>query len=151
MLPRAVMVVPAEINPSELRLPADRLPESVSPRPLALPMLGVTRLAPALTTTLSATMAVVSLSTLTNSSLPILLRPLPAMMEPAPENCWNVMGVVPTTTGALLVHTQPESALTVPCSTNVNAPGNSLPGAPSMSSARVSSNGVLPSPTTVTT
>ena len=58
------------------------------------------------------------------NELPVSVSPFPATYDPAPENCAKVISVVPTTT-ALLVHTYPVSAFVVPCSTNVNAPGNS--------------------------
>ena len=50
------------------------------------------------------------------------------------------MAVVPTTTGALVVHTHPVSPFVVPYSTNANAPGISAGAL--KSTARVSINGV---------
>ena len=144
MLPEAVTVV-------ALNRP---LPLKVKLLPVALPMLGVTRLAPVLTAMLPDINAVVSLSTKALNCVPISVRPalVLAVKVPPPENCANTMGVVPTVTGALVVHTNPESALIAPCSTKVNAPGISPLGAPlSKSVDLVNSNAVPAEPTVVTT
>ena len=82
--------------------------------PVAAPIFGVTKLAEALTATwLLPLISVVFGSTLTLIDVPIMLIPLPAVTEPAPENCWNTMLLVPITT-ASVVCTQPVSALTLP-------------------------------------
>jgi hypothetical protein len=57
--------------------------------------------------------------------------------------------VVPTVTGALVVHTNPESALVVPASVKVNAPGISAAALKSVD--LVSTKAAAPLPTTVTT
>ena len=54
--------------------------------------------------------------------LPDLVSPVPAVICPAPENCANDKAVVPTVIAPFVVTTHPESALTEPSSTNVNAP-----------------------------
>ena len=47
---------------------------------------------------------------------------MPAVIDPAPLNCVNVKLLVPTTADPeLLVQTNPVSAFTVPCSTNVKS------------------------------
>jgi len=54
--------------------------------------------------------------------LPVLVKPAPAAICPAPENCSNVMFVVPSVGVPLCVATYPLSAFAVPSSTKVNAP-----------------------------
>ena len=70
----------------------------------------------------------------TLSVLPDFVRPLPAVIEPAPENCVQTCEVVPTVIGAIVVWSQPVEALTVPSSTHVKAATTSL--ASSSSSVR---------------
>ena len=119
MLPAALTTVPALTNPVTLKLV-----------PVAAPIFGVVSCAPVLTMILPPpSNAVVTLSTKALNCDPIKLRPAEvlAVYDPLPENCTHVMLVVPTVTGAFVLQTNPESALTVPCSTNVNALGNSDP------------------------
>ena len=47
--------------------------------------------------------------------LPVLVKPLPAKITPADENCTNVTLFTPSVPPGSIVHTQPVSALTVPC------------------------------------
>ena len=55
------------------------------------------------------------------NSDPLNVSPLPAVYVPAPENCTNVIGSVPTVdTGSVL--TKPESFKVVPVDTNVKSP-----------------------------
>ena len=61
----------------------------------------------------------------TSSVLPVLVRPAPEVIWPAPENCAQVTAVVPSVPPWSAVQTQPVSALAVPCSTNVKAAGSS--------------------------
>ena len=69
-------------------------------------------------------------STCTLSSLPLLLIAAPAVIWPAPENCEKVSEAVATTSDpALFVHTHPDSALVVPCSTKQKAPATPAPEA----------------------
>ena len=167
-LPVAVIVVEPAIapeavtvtvvtSPPVVKLPpvmlpvAETVPEAVKLSPLATPIFGVVRLALVLTTTASATIAVVISSTLTLSVSPDFDKPSPAVIAPAPENCVNSIAVDPIVTGAFVVQTKPASALTVPSSTNVKAPGISLAGEPSISPALVSTKAVPASPTVVTT
>ena len=59
-------------------------------------------------------MSVVKLSTLTENSVPVNVRPAPAVNDPAPENCTKVTSEVPTVvTGSVI--TQPVSLYNVPC------------------------------------
>ena len=100
------------------------------------------------------TKAVVTLSTKALNCVPIKLKPAEvlAVNAPPPENCAQTIFVVPTVTGALVVHTYPESALIVPASTKVNAPGISPLGDPlSKSVDLVSTNAAPAEPTVVTT
>ena len=85
------------------------------------------------------------------NSVPFNVKPVPAVYEPAPENCTNTIGVVPIVTGAFVVQTQPVSANVVPCSTKVNAPGISPLGEPlSKSVVRVNTKTELTLPGAVT-
>ena len=98
--------------------------------------------------------AVVTLSTKALNCVPIKLKPAAvlAVNAPPPENCAHTIFVVPTVTGALVVHTYPESALIAPASTKVNAPGISPLGDPlSKSVDLVSTNAAPAEPTVVTT
>ena len=86
------------------------------------------------------------------NSVPFNVKPVPAVYEPAPENWTNIIGVVPIVTGEFVVQTQPVSALIVPCSTKVNAPGISPLGEPlSKSVVRVNTKTELTLPGSVTT
>ena len=49
---------------------------------------------------------------------PVLERPSPAVTCPKPVNCVNTRAVVPIVIAPLLVSVNPESAFTVPSSTN---------------------------------
>ena len=132
MLPVTLSVdttLPLKLRPTAFRLPAVALPLTLKLVPVAAPMLGVVKFAPALTMILpDPSNAVVFSSTLALNCDPIRLRPAAvlAVYEPAPENCTNTMSVVPTTTGAFVLHTHPVSPLIVPYSTKVNALGISL-------------------------
>ncbi len=97
------------------------------------------------------TKAVVTLSTRALNCEPIKLIPAAvlAVNDPPPENCAQTIFVVPTVTGALVVHTNPESALAVPASTKVKAPG--ISAAESKSVDLVSTKAAETPPTTVTT
>ena len=93
-------------------------------------------------------------STLALNCVPNSIKPalVLAVNEPAPENCTNTISVVPTVTGAFVVHTHPVSALVVPYSTNTNAPGISpLGDALSKSVVLVSTYAAPPEPASVTT
>ena len=90
------------------------------------------------------------LSTLAENTVPVKLKPalVLAVYDPAPENCDQIICVVPTTIGLLVVHTYPVSALVDPASTKVNAPAISVPTSKSV--ARVNMKGSDPEPTCVT-
>ena len=110
-------------------LPTRILPLTLKLVPVAAPMLGVVKFAPALTMMLPPpSNDVVFSSTLALNCDPIKLRPAAvlAVYDPAPENCTNTIFVVPITTGALVLHTHPVSPFIVPYSTKVNALGISL-------------------------
>ena len=82
----------------------------------------------------------VSLSTVTPVSmdnvLPLLLKPLPAVTWPAPENCSKFKSLTPKIIGPVDINTKPQFALAVPSSTNVNVPAvTSVPGTLSKSCA----------------
>ena len=53
---------------------------------------------------------------------PDLLKPVPAVICPAPLNWVNDKSVVPNVIVSLVVNTNPLSALVVPSSTNINIP-----------------------------
>ena len=93
----------------------------------------------------------VTLSTRALNCEPIKLKPAEvlAVNAPPPENCAHTIFVVPTVTGALVVQTNPESALIVPASTKVKAPGISAAALKSVD--LVSTKAAAPLPTTVTT
>ena len=61
-------------------------------------------------------------SNFTERVLPSFCNPFPSSIWPAPENCWNVIEVVPTVTGLSDITTKPLFPLIVPSSINVNAP-----------------------------
>ena len=61
----------------------------------------------------------------TSKVLPVLLKPAPAVIWPAPENWTQVTAVEPKVPPASIVQTNPLSPLTVPASTHVNADVNS--------------------------
>ena len=65
--------------------------------------------------------------TLTLTCVPLFESPSPASNEPAPENCVQVIPVVPTVIVPSVEITKPESKLTVPASTKVNVPLVSSP------------------------
>ena len=126
----AVLILPPMTLPVALTYPValtfrtSILPVKLRLEPVAAPIFGVVKFALALTATwFDPLIVVVSGSTLTLNCVPFVLRPLPAVYAPAPENCVNTIGVVPTTIVAdeLFVHTHPVSKLTVPYSTKVNA------------------------------
>ena len=54
-------------------------------------------------------------------AVPVSVNPVEAVYDPAPLNCDQYNEVVPSVPPALAVQTNPQSALTVPCSINVNA------------------------------
>ena len=59
-------------------------------------------------------MSVVKLSVFTENTVPVNVRPAPAVNDPAPENCTKVTGSVPiVVTGSVI--TQPVSLYNVPC------------------------------------
>ena len=165
-LPVAVIVVEPAIapeavtvtvvtSPPVVKLPpvtlpvAVTIPEAVKLSPLATPIFGVVRLALTLTVTSSLTIAVVTSSTSTFNVSPVFDKPAPAVtIAPAPENCVQLIAVVPIVTGEFVVQTKPASSLSVPSSINVNAPGTSPLGVPlSKSVVLVSTKGVPASPT----
>ena len=86
---------------------------------------------------------------LTLNEVPVNVNPVPAVYEPAPLNCVNMIGVVPIVAPLLLVHTQPVSALTAPVSTNVNA--ETISDGVSKSFERVNTYAVPAVPAVVTT
>jgi hypothetical protein len=55
--------------------------------------------------------------------LPVLVRPAPAVICPAPVNWVKLSPVVPRVMGPSVVRMNPLSAAAVPSSTNVNSPG----------------------------
>ena len=67
-------------------LAAVTVPVTLRLVPVAAPMLGVTNTALALTTTLPEVMVVVISSVLTENTVPVKVKPLPAVYVPAPEN-----------------------------------------------------------------
>ena len=69
-----------------LKLLAVKLPDTSKLVPVAAPMFGVVNTAPVLTTTLPPVIVVVISSTLTENSVPVKVRPAPAVYVPAPEN-----------------------------------------------------------------
>ena len=75
----------------------------------------------------SAVIAVLLEVTLTLTCVPFFERPSPASNEPAPENCVQVIPVVPTVIVPSVEITKPESKLTVPSSTKAKVPGLSSP------------------------
>jgi hypothetical protein len=81
---------------------------------------------------------------------PVSNTPLLAEYVPAPENCANVSAVVLRVIGLFVVNTQPVLSFVVPSSMNTNIPDvtSALVFA---SVERVSTYGVEPSPTVVTT
>ena len=82
-------------------------------------------------------------------TLPVNVNPVPALYVPAELNCAQMICVVPTVIGALVVQTHPVSAKVDPASTKVNAPGISVPVSKSVE--RVNINGNETEPTCVTT
>ena len=54
--------------------------------------------------------------------LPDLVKALPAVTSPAPENCVKAKAVDPNVIEPFVDNTQPVSALAVPSSINVKAP-----------------------------
>src|SRR4030095_7423334 len=57
----------------------------------------------------------------TSSTLPVSVRPFPAVYVPAPANCTQLRPVVPTVIGALVDMTHAVSAFVVPADTNTAA------------------------------
>ena len=95
----------------------------------------------------SAVIAVLLEVTLTFTVVPLFESPSPASNEPAPENCVQVIPVVPTVIAPLVETTKPESKFTVPSSTNVNVPLVSSP----VSAVPFASDERTPAPDAVTT
>ena len=82
----------------------------------------------ALTLSESELISIEESSTFTSNVFPVLPRPSPAVIEPAPLNWLKAKLLVPTTSEpALLVQTQPVSAADVPSSINMNAPAAASP------------------------
>lgn len=55
------------------------------------------------------------------NAVPVSVKPVEAVYDPAPENCDQGNAVVPSVPPAFAVQTNPQSALTVPVSIKVNA------------------------------
>ena len=85
----------------------------------------------------------------TSIVLPVFVKPAPAEIWPAPENCSKVILVVPSVGVPFVVRTKPLSAFAVPSSTKVNAPPVSSEAA-SASGVLVRTNAAEPEPTVVT-
>ena len=115
------MAVPVALtSPPVYKLPPVTLPVTLTLVPVAAPMLGVVNVALAgIYNSLLPLIPIVlapEVSILTLNCVPLKVNALPAVYCPAPENCTQLIAVVPITIGvvSLLVHVQPVSAYSVP-------------------------------------
>ena len=141
MLPFSRIRLPTVEPDAAVSTPHSSVPvvvRSSSPKLMA-PLSSVMLPSPRLRVPTSASSAV-SLVRVIESSMsivfPVLVRLVPAVTWPAPLNCENVSGVLPTVTAPGCTSTQPVSSLTVPSSTKVKAPPSTSASA-SKSVARV--------------